>query len=179
MQFPSPWISRYAHLVKPQSTVLDVACGQGRHTRFFAARGCQVTALDRDAQALAMLEDVHCERVQADIEQDPWPWAARQFDAVVVTHYLWRALLPIIVQSVAEGGVLLYETFAQGNETVGRPSNPNFLLAPGELLAAVHGQLRVVAYEDGFLHEPPRYVQRIAALREAANMVAPRYPLVG
>jgi SAM-dependent methyltransferase len=174
---PSPWITRHAHLVKPGATVLDLACGQGRHTRFFAARGCHVTALDRDAQALAALADVPCERVQADIEQQPWPLAARMFDAVVVTNYLWRALLPVIVQSVAPAGVLLYETFAQGNGTVGKPSNPDFLLTSGELLQAVHGQLRVLAYEDGFFTEPPRYVQRIAAVRQTAGSVAPRYAL--
>ncbi|MGP1629630.1 MAG: SAM-dependent methyltransferase, partial [Giesbergeria sp.] len=102
----------------------------------------------------------------------------RQFGTVVVTNYLWRALLPHIVQSIAPGGVLLYETFAQGNETVGRPASPDFLLVPGELLRACEG-LQVVAYEDGFLDHPPRYVQRIAAVRLAgdAHTTAPRFAL--
>jgi len=114
----------------------------------------------------------------ADIEGGPWPLAGRRFDAVVVTNYCWRALLPTAVASVGEGGVLIYETFALGNETVGRPSNPDFLLRPGELLEAARG-LRVVAYEDGFLDSPdPRFVQRIAAVREAPGAAAPRrYPL--
>jgi SAM-dependent methyltransferase len=175
--FPSSWITRHAHLISSNARILDVACGQGRHVRLFTARGCLVTALDNDVQALAALSDVPCERIQADIERHAWPLTGRQFDAVIVTNYLWRPLLPTIMQSVAQGGVLLYETFAKGNETVGRPANPDFLLAPGELLAAVHGQLRVLAYEDGFVSEPPRYVQRIAAVREVAGAVAPRYPL--
>jgi SAM-dependent methyltransferase len=174
----SPWITRHAHLVKPGGTVLDLACGYGRHTRFFAARGCKVTAVDRDSTALGAFAEIECERIQADIENAPWPLAGRQFDAVVVTHYLWRSLLPLIVQSVAPDGVLLYETFARGNETVGKPSNPDFLLAPGELLSAVQGQLRVLAYEDGFIDHPPRYVQRIAAVRETSSATAPRYRLV-
>jgi SAM-dependent methyltransferase len=180
---PSPWITRYAHLVTPQGSVLDLACGYGRHTRFFAARGCAVTAVDRDYAALEALADAQCERIQADIENAAWPLEGRMFDAVIVTNYLWRALLPAIVQSVGPGGVLLYETFARGNETVGKPANPDFLLMPGELLSAVQGpsvqgQLRVVAYEDGFTDSPPRYVQRIAAVRESAAAIAPRYRLV-
>jgi SAM-dependent methyltransferase len=174
---PSSWVTRYAHLIKPGATVLDLACGYGRHTRFFAQRGCKVTALDRDAQALAALADLPCEIVQADIENGPWPLAGRAFDAVIVTNYLWRRLLPLTVDSVAPGGALIYETFARGNETVGKPSNPDFLLAPGELLSAVDGVLRVIAYEDGFPADPQRYVQRVVAVRESASAVAPRYHL--
>jgi SAM-dependent methyltransferase len=116
--------------------------------------------------------------IEADIENAPWPLAGRRFDAVVVTNYLWRALLPTLVASVAEGGVLLYETFARGNETVGRPANPDFLLEPGELLRVVDG-LRVIAFEDGFVADAPaRFVQRIAAAREAQPVATPwRYPL--
>ena len=117
------------------------------------------------------------EIIVADIENGPWPLAGRRFDAVVVTNYLWRPLLPAIVECVAPGGVLLYETFATGNQTVGKPSRPDFLLQPGELLRAAAG-LRIVAYEDGFLTDPERYVQRLAAVRETASSgVAPRYPL--
>lgn len=174
----SPWVQRWSTLVPRGASVLDLACGSGRHVRWFAARGARVTALDRDAQALAALEGIAAEIVAADIEGGPWPLAGRRFDAVVVTNYLWRALLPTIVASVAEGGALVYETFARGNETVGKPSNPDFLLTPGELLRAAAG-LRIVAYEDGFLAGPPeRFVQRVAAVREAAPSAGPaRHPL--
>ena len=172
---PSPWIVRFSSLLPAGGSVLDLACGRGRHLRWFAARGHRVLGVDRDAEALATLQEVG-ETLQADIENDAWPLAGRTFDAVVVTNYLWRPLFPRIVEAVAPGGVLLHETFAQGNETVGKPSRPDFLLAPGELLRA-YASLRVVAYEDGFLDAPPRYVQRIAAVREPAGAARPRYLL--
>ena len=164
---PSPWIVRWSHLATPGGTVLDVACGSGRHLRWLQARGHRVTGVDRAPEALASLAALAAtgaEIVDADIEAGPWPFAGRTFDAVVVTNYLWRPRLPDIVAAVAPGGVLLYETFAAGNETVGRPSRPDFLLQPGELLSACDG-LRVVAYENGFLDGPARFVQRIAAVR--------------
>jgi SAM-dependent methyltransferase len=161
----SAWVRRWSHLVPAGATLLDLACGSGRHVRWFAARGARVTALDRDAAAVEPLGAI-AEVVVADVENGPWPLAGRHFDAVLVTNYLWRALLPTVVDSVAPGGVLLYETFADGNQSVGRPSNPDFLLRPGELLQAAQG-LRVIAYEDGFLEEPARFVQRITAVRPA------------
>lgn len=173
---PSPWVERWAHLVRPGGTVLDVACGPGRHVRFFAQRGCRVTGVDRDAATIAPLAGI-ADAVAADIENGPWPFTGRRFDAVVVTNYLWRPLLPAIVEAVAEAGVLIYETFAAGNESVGKPSNPHFLLHPQELLQAVRG-LRVVAFEDGFLPGPERFVQRVAAVREGPRGDGPaRYPL--
>ncbi len=178
-QTPSAWVERWAHLVPAGQPVLDVACGSGRHLVEFAGRGHPVTGVDRDAQALASAAwhlDGAGELVLADIENGPWPFAGRQFGAVVVTNYLWRALLPTLVASVAPGGVLLYETFATGNETVGKPSRPDFLLRPGELLAACAG-LRVVAYEDGFEDPPPRFIQRVAAVREAGGAGPARYGL--
>jgi SAM-dependent methyltransferase len=176
---PSAWVQRWSHLVAQGASVLDVACGPGRHVRWFVQRGCRVTGVDRDADALEPLRSM-AEVLVADIESGPWPLAGRRFDAVVVTNYLWRELLPTLVDSVGDGGVLIYETFSAGNETVGKPSNPKFLLQPGELLTAVdavHG-LRVVAFEDGFLTEPDRFVQRLAAVREDKALPAPpRYQL--
>lgn len=165
---PSAWVQRWSHLVRPGGTVLDVACGHGRHMKWFAARGHPVTGVDRSPEAIAAVAPLG-EAVQADIENGPWPLMQdgqpRQFDAVVVTNYLWRALLPVIRQSLTPGGVLLYETFTLGNETVGKPSRPDFLLQPGELLREF-ADLRVVAYEDGFIEQPARFVQRIAAVRQ-------------
>ncbi len=168
LEAPSAWVQRWSHLVRPGGTVLDVACGHGRHMKWFAARGHPVTGVDRSPEAIAAVAPLG-EAVQADIENGPWPLVQdgqpRQFDAVVVTNYLWRALLPVIRQSLAPGGVLLYETFTLGNETVGKPSRPDFLLQPGELLREF-ADLRVVAYEDGFIAQPARFVQRIAAVRQ-------------
>ncbi|WP_018911805.1 methyltransferase domain-containing protein [Thiomonas sp. FB-6] len=166
---PSPWVLRFAPLIPARAEVLDLACGSGRHARVLAAMGHAVLGVDRDAVALQALRDVPGVRVlQADLENAPWPLRER-FGAVVVTNYLWRALLPRIVGSVDPGGVLLYETFALGQSSIGRPSNPQFLLRPGELLDAVRGELRVVAYEDGFAPGPrPAFVQRICAVRESA-----------
>lgn len=179
---PSAWVQRWSHLVRPGGTVLDVACGHGRHLRWFAQQGHPVTGVDRSPEAIAAVADLGT-AIEADIENGPWPLLQdgrpREFDAVVVTNYLWRALLPVLLQSVAPGGVLIYETFAAGNETVGKPSRPDFLLRPGELLQACTG-LRVVAYEDGYLAQPERFVQRIVAVRAASLSTdgAPaRYPL--
>jgi len=174
---PSAWISRWSHLVPPGGGVLDVACGHGRHLRWFATRGHAVTGLDRSPEAIDAVSDVG-RAVLADIENGPWPFTGETFNAVVVTNYLWRPLLPQIVASVAPGGVLIYETFAAGNETVGKPSRPDFLLQPGELLQVCAG-LRVVAFEDGFCAAPERFVQRIAAVRKHPDSSAlpARYPL--
>ena len=170
---PSPWIVRWAGAITPQGTVLDLACGPGRHVRYLAALGLRVTAVDRDRDALARLQGLPAEVIEADLEAGPWPLPGRTFDAVVVTNYLWRALLPAIVGSVAEGGWLLYETFALGQEKLGRPTNPDFLLRPGELLAAAQ-DLRVIAYEDGVVQSPERRVQRLAAWRPShADAVPP------
>lgn len=154
-------MTRWAHLIARHGRVLDVACGSGRHLRWLAAEGFAVTGVDRDATALASLQGTsRC--ITADIENGPWPLAGERFDAVVVTNYLWRPLWAALRASLADGGVLICETFAQGNEAFGKPSNPNFLLRPGELLEACNG-LQVVAYEDGVLDAPPRRVQRIVA----------------
>lgn len=174
---PSAWVQRWSHLVPAGGSVLDVACGHGRHLRWFAGRGHAVTGVDRSAEAIEAVSGLG-RAVQADIENGPWPFADEPFDAVVVTNYLWRPLLAQIAASVAPGGVLIYETFAQGNETVGKPSRPDFLLQPGELLQATAG-LHVVAFEDGFIDRPERFVQRIAAVRKPPHLAGlpERYPL--
>lgn len=176
---PSPWVWRWTPLVPAGSAVLDVACGQGRHMRWFAQRGHPVTGVDRDPAAIAAVRALG-EAVEADIENGPWPLPGQRFGAVVVTNYLWRPLMPTLLDAVAPGGVLIYETFADGNQTVGKPSRPDFLLQPGELLRACAGPgWRVVAYEDGFLPSPERFVQRMAAVRLGGVAVKdpPRYPL--
>ena len=174
---PSDWVTRWLHLVRPGGTVLDVACGSGRHVVEMARRGLRVTGVDRDVQALDALRGI-AEILVADLEDGPWPLDGRCFDAVVVTNYLWRPLMPRILGSLGAGGVLIYETFASGQQTVGRPSREAFLLRHGELLGFAQG-LRIVAFEDGFLEAPERFVQRIAAVREAVALSAapPRHAL--
>jgi len=166
---PSAWVARFLPLVPAGGRVLDVAAGGGRHTRLARAAGRAATAADIDVSGLADLRaDPDVEIVAADLEGRPWPFADRRFAGVIVTNYLHRPLLPLLVAAVAEGGALIYETFAAGNEAFGKPSNPNFLLQPGELLEAVRGMLTVVAYEHGKSEAPrPAVVQRIAAVRGA------------
>jgi SAM-dependent methyltransferase len=164
IEVPSPWVARLAHLIGPGARVLDVACGNGRHARYFAARGAIVDAVDLDATAGALMTGFgNLHFLAADVELGPWPYADRQFDAVIVTNYLHRPLFPRLVAALAAGGVLIYETFAQGNAQFGKPSNPDFLLMPGELLQHCRG-LHVLAYEDGVIETPrPARVQRICA----------------
>lgn len=157
----SPWILRHAPLVPAGGTVLDVACGGGRHSRLFLDRGHRVTAMDRDVAQARLAEGA--ELVRADLEDgSPWPLAGRSFAAVVVTNYLWRPLFSHLLAALDPGGVLLYETFAAGNEAFGRPANPDHLLRRGELLELARG-LSVVAYQDG-IEEGRKVVQRIAAV---------------
>lgn len=154
---------RWAGGLPAGARVLDLACGSGRHLRWLAERGHQVTGVDRDAAAVRPLRAL-AEIIEADLESGPWLLPGRRFDAVVVTNYLWRPLLAPIVDAVAEDGLLIYETFASGQEGLGRPSRPEFLLRPGELLQACSG-LHVLAYEDGLLDAPMRRVQRVCAWR--------------
>lgn len=168
---PSPWVTRFAPLAAPGGPVLDLACGSGRHGRHFLARGHPVVLLDRDVsdvRDLAGRADV--EIIEADLEDGATPpFAGRQFAAIVVTNYLWRPILPLLGAAVAEGGLLIYETFGLGNEEFSRPRNPDHLLRAGELLAAFGEELQVVAYEHGLRHDPkPRVIQHIAATRTDA-----------
>lgn len=148
--------------------MLDLACGHGRHMRWFAERGHAVTGVDRSPEAVQAVASLG-EAVLADIENGPWPLVqgdkVRQFDAVIVTNYLWRPLFERISPSLAPGGILIYETFALGNETVGKPSRPDFLLQPAELLRAFTN-LHIIGFEQGFLASPPRFVQRLVASRQ-------------
>ena len=164
---PSEWVLRWAQLVE-RGPVLDVACGAGRHATLFAERGFEVYALDRDDQVLP--GSIHF--VRADLEDgSPWPLHGRRFAAIVVTNYLHRPLFPRLVESLEPGAVLIYETFMLGNERYGRPSNPNFLLRPGELLEAF-ATLGVVAFEQGTVERPKKaVVQRICVIREPAGSV--------
>jgi SAM-dependent methyltransferase len=171
----SAWVRRFAPLA-PGGEVLDLACGSGRHARLFAALGHQVVAVDRSAEALAAAAGPGITTLQADLEAEgaAWPFAAGRFAGIVVTNYLHRPRLPDLLRSLAPGGVLIYETFALGNEAFGKPSNPAFLLAPGELLAlAAQGGLRVIAYEDGVVGGArPALVQRLCAAGAALPRMA-------
>ena len=169
LNVPSAWVTQWAHLVEAGGTVLDVAAGSGRHARWFASRGHAVLAVDRDEEALrSMTGATRISTLAADLENAAWPLKAdERFAAVVVTNYLHRPLFSPLADALAPGGVLIYETFAVGNESVGKPSNPAFLLKPGELLDAFHPRLRIIAYQDGFASVPrASYVQRICAVRE-------------
>src|SRR5262249_3422946 len=153
-------------LVAPGARVLDLAAGHGRNARFLAARGARVVAVDRDAVALAALAATPgVETRVIDLEAGVWPFEGQRFDAIVVVHYLHRPLLKHILGSLADDGVVLYETFAVGNEAYGKPTNPHFLLSPGELLELTRDALTVVAFEQGVLaDERTAVVQRLAAV---------------
>jgi SAM-dependent methyltransferase len=162
---PSPWVCRFAPLIAPGGAVLDLACGQGRHARYLAGMGYKVEAVDRDRAALGALAGVagvetHC----TDLEAQAWPYASGRFDGIVVTNYLYRPLLAGLLASLRPNGVLIYETFALGNEKLGRPSNPEFLLRPGELLQWLQNRLEIVAFEQGRVERPkPAVIQRVCA----------------
>jgi SAM-dependent methyltransferase len=173
---PSPWLARWADSIPAGGRVLDVAAGRGRHARWLAARGHPVDAVDSDADALSALDG--CDRVhtlRADLENGPWPYPEGAFAGVIVANYLHRPLFPHLLAALGPGGALIYETFALGNERFGRPSNPDFLLRPGELLEVVGPRLRVVAYEDVYIDDPkPARVQRICAVAGGRDVLASR-----
>jgi SAM-dependent methyltransferase len=173
----SDWVRRWTHLIPAGARVLDLACGRGRHMQWLQEQGLTAVGVDRDAQALSVAS-AFGEVVQADLENQAWPFSAQSFAGIVVTNYLWRQRWPDLLACLQPSGVLIYETFAAGNETVGKPSNPDFLLKPGELLSLCQG-LRVVAYEDGFCQPPERFVQRIVAVQtETSHSLLPaRYAL--
>ncbi len=169
------WVERFIGGMPAGGRVLDLACGGGRHAALCLSRGLSVTAVDRDISAAKrqLPQSPQLELIETDLEDGrPFPFAAASFDGVIVVNYLWRPLLSALIDALRPRGLFLYQTFRAGNERHGKPSNPAFLLEPGELLGAVQGRLHVVAYEDIQLGQPPRLVQRIAA-------TGPRHDWVG
>ena len=166
---PSPWVARFLPLIREYGEALDLACGTGRHSLLMADAGLRVTAIDRDISRLPAHDRIAA--VEADLEDGgPWPLAEGKFDGIVVTNYLYRPLFPVLLGCLRPGGVLIYETFAAGNERYGRPRNPDFLLRDGELLNAVAGKLSVIVYEAGRVDHPsPAIIQRIAAINADSN----------
>ena len=165
---PSPWVVRHAQRLAARSAILDLACGSGRHARLLAGLNHPVLAVDRDLQALSALQDIAgIETLAVDLEGETWPLAGCRFAGVVVTNYLWRPRLANLFDLLAPGGVLIYETFMLGNEAWGKPSNPDFLLRPGELRqACAAAGLREIEFVEGYVDTPkPAVRQAICAVR--------------
>lgn len=176
---PSPWVTRFAPLIPAGGEVLDLACGYGRHARLLASLGFSVEAVDRDAEALATLAGVeNVTTREADLESGPWPYYGRAFDGIVVSRYLWRPLLPQIFNCLAEGGVLIYETFMEGQQLHGKPENPAHLLRPGELLELTGKRFTVIAFEQGEI-SGPQVIQRICVRRGRPLKLPECVPPVG
>lgn len=165
---PSDWVCRFVSLIPAGGDVLDLACGAGRHARLLSGLGYKVEAVDREVSQLQGLRDIKGVSIKcADLERGPWPYGGRQFAGIIVCNYLHRPLFPHLLEALDNKGVLIYETFAVGNERFGKPSNPDYLLKPGELLELARGQMRVIGYEELFVAQPrPAQVQRICALRD-------------
>lgn len=169
---PSPWVGRFTRLIEPGSAVLDLACGTGRHVRHLLSSGYKVVGVDKYVAGIAgILGTPDFEFIEANLEDgSPWPLGDRKFDGIVVTNYLYRPLFPTLARALKDGGVLIYETFAEGNARYGHPRNPDFLLRPGELLDAFTDKLRVVAYEHGAVQSPrPAVIQRICAVNATGD----------
>ena len=164
---PSDWVCRFAGLIAPGGAVLDLACGRGRHARYLAGLGYRVEAVDRDKSCLdALAGTTGISARCTDLEASAWPYDPGRFDAVPVTNYLYRPLMADLLAALRPGGVLIYETFALGNEKLGRPSKPEFLLRPQELLHWVEGRMQVLAFEQGRVERPkPAVIQRICAIQ--------------
>jgi SAM-dependent methyltransferase len=166
---------RHAPLIRAGGSVLDLACGSGRNTCWLAEQGWQVEAVDRDEAAIAGLQGIAgIHAWVSDLEQGFWPFENRRFDAIVVCRYLHRPLLAKLAESLAENGILIYETFMRGQERFGRPQNPDFLLKPGELYETYGKTLTVVAFEQGDTETPkPAMVQRLCAIRGETGRILP------
>lgn len=175
---PASWIVHYSALIPSGGRVLDLACGSGRHSFFLADQGFKVVATDIDVSAITSLDSDHrLEILPADLEADSpehanWPFPSGSFDGIVVTNYLYRSHFPLLVDTLSNGGILIIETFAQGNERFGKPTNPQFLLKPGELLDAFSPMLNIVAYQHGIYQKPHLAVkQRLCARKGASQPV--------
>ena len=164
---PSRWLQKYSSLMPNSGPILDVAAGSGRHTVYLLDKGHIVVSIDRDVSRLAYLKNPHLSVAQVDLEvPHSWPFKSGAFAGIIVTNYLHRPLFPRIIDALAAGGLLVYETFSQGNEKFGKPSNPDYLLEPGELLRVTLDHLHVIAYEDLTVHQPKSArTQRICAAR--------------
>ena len=165
-QTPSVWVQRCSELLRPCSTILDLACGSGRHARYLAGKGHDVTALDKNPEVLSKIpSSIGIHPYEFDLETGSWPFSKRKFDVIVVTNYLHRPIMQNIIDALSPSGVLIYETFMFGNENYGRPSNPDFLLRPNELIDMVHEKLQVLLFEAGMVSDPkPALIQRICAV---------------
>ena len=163
----SPWVRRFAPTIPKDGLILDLACGAGRHSALLASLGHRILAVDRDTSSMNSLQGLPIQTQELDLEGLEWPLLGQLFSGIVVTNYLYRPFLDELPKMLAEGGVLIYETFADGNAEFGKPSNPNFLLNSGELLALAHRSgLKVIAYEDIYLDQPkPARIQRICAVK--------------
>ena len=163
----SPWVKRFFPFIPKGGVVLDLACGSGRHSELLANSGYQVLAVDQDVSAIDSLGNPLITAKRLNLEEAEWPLVGSEFSGIVVTNYLYRPHLDQLPKMLLEGGVLIYETFALGNGDFGKPSNPNFLLNPGELLAfAARHDLKVLAYEDIYVDQPkPAMVQRLCAVK--------------
>lgn len=180
----SAWVARWLHQLGAGSSVLDFACGGGRHARVALEAGHRVVAVDRDPAALLELQGTDAVVLQEDLEGERWSFAAERFDVVICTNYLYRPRLDLLASLLRPAGLLLYETFAVGNSRFGKPSNPAYLLRPGELADyARRAGLHLLAYEDGYVERPrPARVQRACAVRppfDPAALPLDRNPLDG
>jgi len=166
-------VRRFGGCIRDGGTVLDLACGSGRHSRYFIRRGHPVTAVDIDTDAIVGVgidttpdrDSAALEIIEADLEQGAWPVAGRRFDGIVVVNYLHRPHLPLLCEALTPGGVLLFDTFAVGNERYGRPANPDYLLEPGELLQTFGARLELIAYQHGLVCEPSPAVRQCVCVR--------------
>ena len=168
---PSSWLQRHSSLIPHSGPILDIAAGSGRHTQYLLEKGHTVVSIDKDISRLARIKSSHLSIARVDLEAPkPWPFKNSAFAAIIVTNYLHRPLFPLIINALAVGGVLVYETFANGNEKFGKPTNPNYLLKAGELIQLTLEHLHILAYEDLTVDQPrPAQIQRIVASRPALH----------
>jgi SAM-dependent methyltransferase len=164
----SDWVKKWSHVFAPNSRVLDLACGYGRHAKWLWSLKMDVLALDKDQEALSQIQSMGISTLCADLENSPWPLTGQKFDGLVVTNYLWRALWPDLLDCVKEGGFVIYETFCEGHQAYGKPTRADFLLKSAELLD-VFQSFKVLGFEEGLLSQPSRYVQRIIAQKPALS----------